>query len=165
MSVLDEHDEIAFSAEVSRCVSILAGEEITKLQSELQAAEARAALLAERMAHIIDVDKTCYRHHEARPDGKLPREDGGTIWLTPKEMAKNALSATQEQTEAFLERVREEERRALKEDTKTLLSRLACSFYDAKQFTESSVVVEAFDYLVEHWDSEELPIPGGEEAL
>lgn len=41
---------------------------------------------------IYRCDKTRYDHHEKRTwDGKLPEDEGGTIWLTPREMAGQAL--------------------------------------------------------------------------
>ena len=41
---------------------------------------------------IIENDKTAYMHHEARPfDGKTPKEDGGTIWWTPRQLARTVL--------------------------------------------------------------------------
>jgi len=37
-------------------------------------------------------DKTTYEHHEPRRfDGLRPEDDGGTIWLTPREIARCAL--------------------------------------------------------------------------
>lgn len=37
-------------------------------------------------------DKTSYRHHEARPfDGRKPMSADGTIWLTPREIARRIL--------------------------------------------------------------------------
>jgi hypothetical protein len=52
---------------------------------------------------IAMADKTTYRHHEPRKlDGKRPEEDGGgTIWLTPRELALNALRAMGEETESL----------------------------------------------------------------
>lgn len=47
--------------------------------------------MAKALKGVIENDKTHYNHHDPRPDGRLPREDGGTIWLTPKEIAKRAL--------------------------------------------------------------------------
>lgn len=47
--------------------------------------------LKEALKSIIEVDKTIYKHHEPRPDGRLPKENGGTIWFTPKEIAKMVL--------------------------------------------------------------------------
>lgn len=42
---------------------------------------------------IVRNDETHFEHHQARRwDGKKPREaGGGTIWLTPREMAISAL--------------------------------------------------------------------------
>lgn len=47
--------------------------------------------LKQALQNVIKNDKTYYNHHDPRPDGRLPKEDGGTIWLTPKEIAKRAL--------------------------------------------------------------------------
>lgn len=45
-------------------------------------------------------DKTTYQHHEVRPrDGRAP--EGGTIWLTPRELALEALKALGEETESL----------------------------------------------------------------
>ncbi len=49
--------------------------------------------MAEALRSIIENDRTYYEHHEPRRDGKLPREDGGTIWKTPRQIATAALSA------------------------------------------------------------------------
>jgi hypothetical protein len=56
--------------------------------------------LARAMESIIANDKTTYQHHEARrSDGLTPREaEGGTIFLTPKEIARAALTAWEEAT-------------------------------------------------------------------
>jgi hypothetical protein len=41
---------------------------------------------------IVRNDKTDYRHHESRPwDGRKPGAEGGSIWLTPRELATRAL--------------------------------------------------------------------------
>jgi hypothetical protein len=48
--------------------------------------------LVSMLLTIVRNDKTTYEHHEKRRwDGRDPSEDGGTIWLTPREMARNAL--------------------------------------------------------------------------
>lgn len=46
-------------------------------------------------------DKTKYDHHQPRPDGELPKTEGGTIWLTPKELAEVDLGVA---TEALKEK-------------------------------------------------------------
>lgn len=56
-----------------------------KLQGEIKN-------LREALQSVIEADKTTYRHHEPRPDGRLPKENGGTIWMTPKEIAQGVLS-------------------------------------------------------------------------
>ena len=66
--------------------------ELTRLRAALAAAEAERERLREAMQTIVQVDKTRYEHHEPRPDGALPRTDGGTCWLTPKEIARAALA-------------------------------------------------------------------------
>ena len=48
--------------------------------------------MAEDLVLIVQVDKTAYDHHEPRPDGTLPRESGGTCWLTPKQIAMRILA-------------------------------------------------------------------------
>jgi len=41
---------------------------------------------------IVRNDRSNYRHHEPRPwDDRRPDVEGGTIWLTPKELATRAL--------------------------------------------------------------------------
>lgn len=48
--------------------------------------------LANTLRAICRADRTTYNHHEARAwDGQPPRENGGTIWLTPREQAAHAL--------------------------------------------------------------------------
>jgi hypothetical protein len=50
--------------------------------------------LEEALRRCARNDKSQYAHHEARPfDGRKPgtREQGGTIWLTPREIARRAL--------------------------------------------------------------------------
>ena len=62
-------------------------------------AEIRAQLPALLRA-IAMSDRTTYEHHEKRPrDGKKP--EGGTIWLTPREMAIAALRAMGEETDSL----------------------------------------------------------------
>ena len=48
--------------------------------------------LKEALQSVIEADKTIYKHHEPRPDGRLPKENGGTIWMTPKQIAQGVLS-------------------------------------------------------------------------
>lgn len=59
------------------------------------ALDKRIAELEEILVAIIAVDKTRYDHHEPRPDGVKPRDGvgGGSCWLTPKELAMDALRA------------------------------------------------------------------------
>ena len=46
------------------------------------------------LQEIVRNDATYYAHHEPRRwDGRKPSERGGTIWLTPKELATGALRA------------------------------------------------------------------------
>jgi hypothetical protein len=40
---------------------------------------------------IIENDKTQYGHHQPRPNGDMPEKTGGTIWMTPREIARSAL--------------------------------------------------------------------------
>ncbi len=48
--------------------------------------------LRQSLDDIIKNDSTHYNHHQPRQfDGRTPKEDGGTIWLTPKEIARRAL--------------------------------------------------------------------------
>ena len=71
------------------------------IRLSLWVAEERADAVAEVWAElkpaldvIIKNDKTHYRHHEIRSfDGKSPKEmvDGGTRFLTPKEIAQDLL--------------------------------------------------------------------------
>ena len=50
--------------------------------------------LADALRAIAMNDRTTYDHHEKRPrDGRAPGEDGGTIWITPREIAIGALKA------------------------------------------------------------------------
>jgi hypothetical protein len=66
--------------------------------------ERRQRLLA-RLPELRGKDLACFcppgrpchaEHHQPRPDGKLPREEGGTCWLTPKQIAAAALAAGRE---------------------------------------------------------------------
>lgn len=60
---------------------------LVKAQREINR-EQLVAMLQE----IVRNDTTRYDHHEARRwDGRTPDSKGGTIWLTPKEMARQAL--------------------------------------------------------------------------
>ena len=58
-----------------------------------QKLKARIHKLETALRHAARNDKTEYCHHEPRPwDGKTPREKGrGTRWLTPREIARQAL--------------------------------------------------------------------------
>lgn len=48
------------------------------------------AQLVDLLQTIVRNDTTVYEHHQPRRfDGLLP--EGGTIWLTPREMARHAL--------------------------------------------------------------------------
>jgi hypothetical protein len=69
--------------------------EADSLRASLQSARSAAGALVEALTRVIANDKTTYRHHEARPsDGLTPRQaDGGTIFLTPKEIARSALES------------------------------------------------------------------------
>ena len=55
----------------------------------------RIALLEAALRSCARNDKTRYEHHEARPfDGRRPAQvegTAGTIWLTPREIARQAL--------------------------------------------------------------------------
>lgn len=42
---------------------------------------------------VIELDQSKYKHHQKRPDGKLPRSNGGSCWMTPKQVAHAALAA------------------------------------------------------------------------
>jgi hypothetical protein len=58
------------------------------------------AQLPAMLRAIAMADKTTYAHHEKRPrDGKKP--EGGTIWLTPRELALHALRVMGEETESL----------------------------------------------------------------
>lgn len=58
--------------------------------------------LVEGLRLIALSDKTAYEHHEKRyQDGKLPETVGGTIWLTPREVALRALEAMGEETRSL----------------------------------------------------------------
>lgn len=53
----------------------------------LQALKFRLALYS-----VYRNDRTEYEHHEPRPfDGQKPRSEGGTCWLTPKEIARRMI--------------------------------------------------------------------------
>lgn len=48
--------------------------------------------IVEILQAIVRNDRSNYRHHEPRPwDDRRPDVEGGTIWLTPKELATRAL--------------------------------------------------------------------------
>ncbi len=97
---------------VSKCVTNLKGQlaaakaehaaelsrQVTQFQKVLDAAkedgerfQAENERLRKALQGVIENDKTTYRHHEPRRDGMKPGKDGGTIWLTPTEIAKRAL--------------------------------------------------------------------------
>jgi len=71
------------------CVRVMR-DEISRHAEEIR--KAKEPLL-KRMLTIWKNDKTEYEHHEARPfDGEKPRDvDGGSIFLTPREIAEDAL--------------------------------------------------------------------------
>lgn len=70
-------DEIA--AEMDR-----RGEVIERLEARIDALESALRAAARN-------DRSRYDHHEARPfDGKTPGPDG-SIWLTPREIARSVL--------------------------------------------------------------------------
>jgi hypothetical protein len=54
---------------------------------------------------IVANDRTTYRHGQVRPDGKKPSEAEipGSIWLTPKEIAENALKHLELERDAMHE--------------------------------------------------------------
>lgn len=65
-------------------------------EAALDAARAKPSAFAFAFASVLRAicraDRTRYDHHEPRAwDGKRPKEDGGTIWLTPREKAESAL--------------------------------------------------------------------------
>lgn len=54
----------------------------------------------EALESVIQNDKTYYNHHEPRPyDDKVPKEDGGTIWMTPRQVAERRLKCSSVETE------------------------------------------------------------------
>lgn len=61
------------------------------------AATALVTTLCKCLESIILNDGTTYDHHQPRrSDGKLPSEDGGTIWFTPAKIARAALDKAEE---------------------------------------------------------------------
>ena len=61
-------------------------------EAALDTAQAKPSAFAAVLRAICRADRTRYDHHEPRAwDGKRPKEDGGTIWLTPREKAESAL--------------------------------------------------------------------------
>ena len=62
------------------------------LEEELQALKARVAMLEKALRDAARNDNSRYEHHQRREwDRRFPAEDGGTIWLTPREIARRAL--------------------------------------------------------------------------
>lgn len=60
--------------------------------SEIQELRSRLHEYEDVLRSIRLADKTSYRHHEPRKsDGKPPKEGGGTRWMTPRELATEAL--------------------------------------------------------------------------
>lgn len=61
------------------------------MHADLLAENARLRLV---LQDVIDNDLTEYDHHQKRRDGKKPSqaEEPGSIWLTPREMARAALA-------------------------------------------------------------------------
>lgn len=65
---------------------------VTRVEAALDVARAKTSAFAAVLRAICRADRTRYDHHEPRAwDGKRPKEDGGTIWLTPREKAESAL--------------------------------------------------------------------------
>jgi len=54
--------------------------------------EEKIARLENALRSCARSDKTTYEHHEPRRfDGRKPEDVNGTIWLTPREIARGAL--------------------------------------------------------------------------
>jgi len=54
--------------------------------------EKERAILIDALRSCAMNDKSKYYHHQPRArDGKLPKEEGGTIWKTPREIALDTL--------------------------------------------------------------------------
>lgn len=86
---------------------------------ELERLRNERGQLVKMLQEVVRSDRTTYQHHEARPfDGLLPSEAGGTIWLTPKEMARHALSAMGERQVFFDEDAEREHRRSIRDKSR-----------------------------------------------
>lgn len=68
------------------------GFEAGKIREERDMLKAENKWLRGALERCARNDKTTYEHHEPRPDGTRPKESGGTIFLTPREIASAALS-------------------------------------------------------------------------
>jgi hypothetical protein len=62
----------------------------------------KIAQMTKAFRYVALADRTTYEHHEKRPrDGKRPEEIGGTIWLTPREVALDVLKGLGEEIESL----------------------------------------------------------------
>ena len=68
-----------------------AADVIEDLLARAEKAERERDRLREALKMCLQNDKTYYNHHEPRRDGTKPDDVGGTIWLTPREIARAAL--------------------------------------------------------------------------
>jgi hypothetical protein len=58
--------------------------------------------LVDALRTIAMNDRTTYEHHEPRPrDGKSPKEAGGTIWTTPRQVALACLEKLGQETQSL----------------------------------------------------------------
>lgn len=75
-------------------------EDIPDLLAECQAV---IDMLSDALRDAARNDNTAYDHHQPRRwDGRPPDIDGGTIWLTPREIARYALGEPELATTAEL---------------------------------------------------------------
>lgn len=64
-----------------------------QINNDLSCMHREISRLREALRRAARNDKTSYRHHEIRPfDGRKPATDNGTIWLTPREIARRILN-------------------------------------------------------------------------
>ena len=64
--------------------------------------EKQVAMLIDALRAVAMNDKTAYEHHEKRrQDSKRPETAGGTIWLSPREIALETLKSIGEEVDSL----------------------------------------------------------------
>jgi len=85
-------DDVLFDHGLGRDRALGLLEDLTAADADLEEAEEEVKRLRRVLLAIEANDLTEYEHHQPRrSDGLAPSATGGTKWLTPREIARNAL--------------------------------------------------------------------------